>query len=93
MHMVYVCQDTQRDNIYAIACYPHLQVNVNERDYQRKKNKFLPKIHAWYVYAVDEFWVLHIFLYHIITATICCSNSSVVADICKYDGIKPIRKF
>ncbi|KAK1369092.1 hypothetical protein POM88_035184 [Heracleum sosnowskyi] len=22
-------------------------VNMNERDYQRKKNKFLPKIHAW----------------------------------------------
>ncbi|CAD5163479.1 unnamed protein product [Musa acuminata subsp. malaccensis] len=23
-------------------------VNMNEKDYQRKKNKFLPKIHAWY---------------------------------------------
>ncbi|KAL0753928.1 hypothetical protein Bca101_091596 [Brassica carinata] len=23
------------------------QINMNERDYQRKKNKFLPKIHAW----------------------------------------------
>ncbi|KAG5378464.1 hypothetical protein IGI04_026306 [Brassica rapa subsp. trilocularis] len=22
-------------------------INMNERDYQRKKNKFLPKIHAW----------------------------------------------
>jgi hypothetical protein len=22
---------------------------MNERDYQRKKNKFLPKIHTWYV--------------------------------------------
>ncbi|KAJ0648814.1 putative P-loop containing nucleoside triphosphate hydrolase [Helianthus annuus] len=22
-------------------------VNMNEKDYQRKKNKFLPKIHAW----------------------------------------------
>lgn len=21
---------------------------MNEKDYQRKKNKFLPKIHAWY---------------------------------------------
>lgn len=27
------------------------QVNMNEKDYQRKKNKFLPKIHAWYVSA------------------------------------------
>ncbi|PPD68599.1 hypothetical protein GOBAR_DD34521 [Gossypium barbadense] len=25
----------------------NLQVNMTERDYQRKKNKFLPKIHAW----------------------------------------------
>ncbi|KAF1002773.1 hypothetical protein AG4045_025049 [Apium graveolens] len=25
-----------------------LYVNVSERDYQRKKNNFLPKIHAWY---------------------------------------------
>lgn len=26
----------------------HWQVNMNEKDYARKKNKFLPKIHAWY---------------------------------------------
>lgn len=24
-------------------------INMTERDYQRKKNKFLPKIHTWYV--------------------------------------------
>ncbi|KAG4159452.1 hypothetical protein ERO13_D02G175450v2 [Gossypium hirsutum] len=24
-------------------------VNMTEKDYQRKKNKFLPKIHAWYI--------------------------------------------
>ncbi|KAK1304463.1 GDP-L-galactose phosphorylase 1 [Acorus calamus] len=26
---------------------PKSEVNMNEKDYQRKKNKFLPKIHAW----------------------------------------------
>jgi len=25
---------------------------MTEKDYQRKKNKFLPKIHAWYVFFI-----------------------------------------
>lgn len=33
----------------------YVQVNMNEKDYQRKKNKFLPKIHAWYDLFFIEF--------------------------------------
>ncbi|KAJ0017274.1 hypothetical protein Pint_11263 [Pistacia integerrima] len=35
---------------HALVLQPYrlgLYVNMNEKDYQRKKNKFLPKIHAW----------------------------------------------
>ena len=28
-----------------------VQVNMSEKDFQRKKNKFLPKIHAWYCFS------------------------------------------
>lgn len=34
--------------IYCLMTVLFLQVNMSEKDYQRKKNKFLPKIHAWY---------------------------------------------
>ncbi|PIA39831.1 hypothetical protein AQUCO_02600355v1 [Aquilegia coerulea] len=37
-------------------------VNMNEKDYQRKKNKFLPKIHAWYVYSFPQFDCLKLHL-------------------------------
>lgn len=30
---------------------------MNEKDYQRKKNKFLPKIHAWYGQLSETFLV------------------------------------
>ncbi|KAF5742420.1 hypothetical protein HS088_TW09G00468 [Tripterygium wilfordii] len=38
--------DPVRD-LDVISAELRLKVNMNERDYQRKKNKFLPKIHAW----------------------------------------------
>ena len=39
----------------------HSQVNMTEKDYQRKKNKFLPKIHAWYVFMFAILFLLLIF--------------------------------
>ncbi|RRT69076.1 hypothetical protein BHE74_00028455 [Ensete ventricosum] len=38
---------TAKPVVYLVTYFAHL-VNMNEKDYQRKKNKFLPKIHAWY---------------------------------------------
>ncbi|PON54788.1 Ribosome-binding ATPase YchF/Obg-like ATPase [Parasponia andersonii] len=42
--VVYLVFPERSDVALKVACST---VNMNEKDYQRKKNKFLPKIHAW----------------------------------------------
>lgn len=43
---------------YCFLFFMLVQVNMNEKDYQRKKNKFLPKIHAWYIDHAHKIFLL-----------------------------------
>ena len=36
---------------------------MTEKDYQRKKNKFLPKIHAWYVFMFVFYFIIFYILF------------------------------
>lgn len=38
---------------------------MSEKDFQRKKNKFLPKIHAWYYFLKSIFCKVYYFLKNI----------------------------